>query len=226
MNKQWSTRLNRRTTGLFKKAAELSKLEDAQITILVSSQSYCYGYVGHADDDWPELLRLVTGHCDDVATPAHFISLAEYNSERSQSVSSSTKSSITSDNTGPDAFLQRLKTFEAQPRATGPTQALSAAPNAPTPSLVSEQGLAHAQGVSFPLEQAPMPGESRISTPAMTIKELTTTTDAAPHVHTEPVSAGLSPSCGTLTASNDSVKQIMPRVLSAMSDRVQKKDTL
>lgn len=58
-----------RTRGMYKKAAELSRLEnDARVTVLVSSGGFWTGYIGHGPKEWPEFYQLLTTHAIAITT--------------------------------------------------------------------------------------------------------------------------------------------------------------
>ncbi len=119
----WSRRLTIRTEGLFKKANELFKLESPKIAVLVSSGAHFHGYLSHGPGDWPELHQLVASQGMVLATPEDFETVSQRSASRSQSVSSTARSSITVDDGGQDPILQRLAILEEEFKAklTGPS---------------------------------------------------------------------------------------------------------
>ncbi|KAJ3498205.1 hypothetical protein NLG97_g1306 [Lecanicillium saksenae] len=195
---EWSRRLNVRSTGLFKKAAELTKLENVRVTILVSSNAYCYSFLGHGADDWSGLHQLVSTQSDKVATLDDFTTVSQRNAKRFQAASSTAISLRAANDAAPNLLAKRLAALEEELRTITVATVLPKADRSRRSPLVSEQGEAPAQ---------------RCSTPC------TTEMIPEPHETPMPTQTALDASCSTPDAAGLAVNRIM----SAGDGRVQKR---
>lgn len=221
---QWSKRLNYRTAGLFKKATQLSELEDVQITILVSSNVHCYSFLGHGTDNWRDLHQLVSTHSDQVAVPDDFLTVSQLNAKRSQSIPSAASSSIAVKDAASDLLSQRLTMLEEQLKAiTGAKVLSNARKSNPSSSPVSEQSEAATQQWS-PWASETTTEQRETTPPTAATSGVLTDICAGPVVDAQPTRTVLSPSSSAPGALQYHSEQAFPRVLSAKEDRVQKRD--
>ncbi|KAJ3494053.1 hypothetical protein NLG97_g4322 [Lecanicillium saksenae] len=163
---EWSRRLNVRSTGLFRKAAELTKLENVQVTILISSNGYSNSFLGHGADDWSGLHQMVLAQSDKVATPDDFTTVSQHNAKRLQAASSTAISSNAANDAAPDLLAKRLAALEKELRTISAATLLPNADSSSGSSPVSEQGEVLAQRCSTPRtsETTPEPHEAAMLT--------------------------------------------------------------